>query len=74
MQISVCGIHFLSFKVLCDAENLADIADELKNPILLWKGGLPQWEVLVMLCSTPTGPLILLGPLKHILYRMHLEL
>ena len=37
-----------------------------KNPILLWKGGLPQREVLVMLRSSPTGPLILLGPLKHI--------
>lgn len=37
-----------------------------KNPILLWKGGLPQREVLVMRRSSPTGPLILLGPLKHI--------
>lgn len=54
--------------------------DSLSWPIKLTstsavkKGGLPLWEVLVTLGSSTTGPLILLGPLKHIVYLMHLKL
>lgn len=50
------------------------MADKTDEHFSCKKGGLPLWEVLVTLGSSTTGPLILLGPLKHIVYLMHLKL